>query len=151
MFQFDENTRISGIIDNYNRGNVGDFLREKIQSGSTLQIVSALFTIYAYKALKEQLDQIGRLQFLLGEPKFVNGIDPNKIDKKAYKDEDQELQLARQLQQSRAARECAKSIEMKAERANSSLCPDRFNWLRILSILIQKTKGTKHVSAPCSG
>ena len=39
MFQFDENTRISGIIDNYNRGNVGDFLREKIQSGSTLWIV----------------------------------------------------------------------------------------------------------------
>ena len=66
MFQFDKNTRVSGIIDNWHRGNVGDFIREKIQSGSTLLIVSAYFTIYAYEALKEQLDQIGRLQFLFG-------------------------------------------------------------------------------------
>lgn len=115
MFQFDENTRISGIIDNYNRGNVGDFLREKIQSGSTLRIVSAYFTIYAYEALKEQLDQIGHLKFLFGEPKFVKSIDPNKTDKKAYKIEDQELQLANRLQQSRVARECAKWIEEKIE------------------------------------
>ena len=43
--------RSSGIRDNLSRGSVGDFLREKIQDGSTLAIVSAYFTIYAYAAL----------------------------------------------------------------------------------------------------
>ena len=38
----------SGIRDNYKRGTVGNFLKEKIQSGSSLSIVSAYFTIYAF-------------------------------------------------------------------------------------------------------
>ena len=42
----------SGIRDNYERGSVGDFLKEKIQDGTKLSIVSAYFTIYAYDALK---------------------------------------------------------------------------------------------------
>lgn len=45
----------SGIRDNYHRGNVGDFLKTKIQQGSNLSIVSAYFTIYAYAALKDKL------------------------------------------------------------------------------------------------
>ena len=48
----------SGIRDNYSRGKVGEFLRQKIQSGSTLSVVSAYFTIYAFEALKSQLNDI---------------------------------------------------------------------------------------------
>ena len=55
----------SGIRDNRLRGKTGDFLREKIQSGSHLCIVSAYFTIYAYEALKAQLDSIEHLRFLI--------------------------------------------------------------------------------------
>ena len=51
----------SGIRDNYTHGKVGDFLREKIQAGSKLSIVSAYFTIYAYEALKDKLDSIENL------------------------------------------------------------------------------------------
>ena len=58
----------SGIRDNYKRGNVGDFLKGKIQEGSTLSIVSAYFTIYAFEALKEHLTSIESLKFLFGEP-----------------------------------------------------------------------------------
>ena len=36
---------LSGIRDNHKRGAVGDFLWEKIQSGSKLSFVSAYFTI----------------------------------------------------------------------------------------------------------
>jgi len=46
----------SGIRDNYSRGTAGDFLKEKIKANSSLSVVSAYFTIYAYEALKEQLD-----------------------------------------------------------------------------------------------
>jgi len=41
----------SSIRDNQGRGKVGDFLKDKIQAGSKLSIVSAYFTIYAYEHL----------------------------------------------------------------------------------------------------
>jgi hypothetical protein len=45
----------SGLRDNHSRGNVADFLREKLEDDSHLSIVSAYFTIYAYDALKRDL------------------------------------------------------------------------------------------------
>ena len=60
-------SKTSGIWDNHHRGTIGDFLKEKILQGSDLSFVSAYFTIYAYSALKEQLDQINHLRFLFGE------------------------------------------------------------------------------------
>ena len=38
---------VSGIRDNYHRGSVAEFLRDKIRDGSELSVVSAYFTIYA--------------------------------------------------------------------------------------------------------
>jgi len=64
-------TANSGIRDNYRRGTVGDFLKDKIQAGSSLSIVSAYFTIYAFEALKTQLNGIASLRFLFGEPRFL--------------------------------------------------------------------------------
>jgi hypothetical protein len=66
----------SGIRDNYRRGTVGDFLKAKIRPDSSLSIVSAYFTIYAYGALKEQLKKIAGLRFLFGEPRFVKSVNP---------------------------------------------------------------------------
>ncbi len=105
----------SGIRDNYERGSVGDFLKEKIQDGTKLSIVSAYFTIYAYDALKENLDQIEHLRFLFGEPRFIQSLDPNKTDKKAYNLEDGSLHLTNRLEQRRVARECAAWLEQKTE------------------------------------
>jgi SNF2 family DNA or RNA helicase len=105
----------SGIRDNFLRGTVGDFLKEKIDEGSTLSIVSAYFTIYAYEALKEKLDGIDHLRFLFGEPRFVKSLDPEKTDKKAYKIEDDGLHLSNRLSQRRVAKECAEWIENKVE------------------------------------
>ncbi len=105
----------SGIRDNYTRGTVGNFLKEKIQSGSTLSVVSAYFTIYAFEALKEQLTGIDSLRFLFGEPRFIKSLDPDKTDKKAFKIEDNGLQLANRLEQKRVAKECAEWIAKKAQ------------------------------------
>ncbi|MBE0591145.1 MAG: ATP-dependent helicase, partial [Gemmatimonadales bacterium] len=106
---------ISGIRDNYSRGSVADFLREKIREGSALSVVSAYFTIYAYDALKEHLDEIERLKFLFGEPRFIRSLDPDKTDKKAFKLEDEGLQLANRLEQKRAARDCSQWIANKVD------------------------------------
>jgi hypothetical protein len=105
----------SGIRDNYKRGSVGDFLREKITSGSVLSIVSAYFTIYAYEAMKDHLEMIDHLRFLFGEPRFVKSLDPEKTDKKAYKIEDDGLHLSNRLEQRRVARDCADWIERKVD------------------------------------
>jgi SNF2 family DNA or RNA helicase len=105
----------SGIRDNYQRGSVADFLKEKIREGSALSIVSAYFTIYAYEALKDKLDNIENLRFLFGEPRFVKSIDPDKTDKKAYKIEDDGLALTNRLSQRRAAKECAEWILQKVD------------------------------------
>ncbi|MDZ4159440.1 MAG: phospholipase D-like domain-containing protein, partial [Anaerolineaceae bacterium] len=103
----------SGIRDNYHRGSVGDFLREKIVEGSVLSIVSAYFTIYAYEALKPELSQINSLHFLFGEPRFIKSLDPDKTDKKTYKIEDDGLHLSNRLEQRKIARECAEWITEK--------------------------------------
>jgi hypothetical protein len=47
----------SGIWDNHHRGSIGNFIKERILQSSDLSFVSAYFTIYAYAALKDQLDQ----------------------------------------------------------------------------------------------
>ena len=46
---------LSSLRDNRQRGTVGEFLINNIKPDSELSIVSAYFTIYAYKQLKEQL------------------------------------------------------------------------------------------------
>ena len=51
-------TPYTDIRDNHHCGKVADFLTEKIAKGSQLSVVSAYFTIYAYEALKTQLEQI---------------------------------------------------------------------------------------------
>jgi hypothetical protein len=106
---------LSGIRDNYDRGSVGNFLREQLKSGSAVSIVSAYFTIYAYAALQDELDAIGSLRFLFGEPRFVRSIDPDKTRNKAYRIEENGLKLANRLEQSRMARACADWIRNKVE------------------------------------
>jgi len=105
----------SGIRDNHHCGKVADFLVEKISAESELSVVSAYFTIYAYEALAEQLDQISNLRFLFGEPSFITSLDPDKTDKKAFKIEDEHLELSNRLQQKDVARRCAEWISKKVE------------------------------------
>ena len=104
-----------GIRDNHKRGQVSDFLIERIAAASNLSIVSAYFTIYAYEALASQLDGIAGLRFLFGEPKFIANLDPEKNDKKAFKIEDEGLSLENRLKQKEVARRCADWIQEKVE------------------------------------
>ena len=105
----------SGIRDNHRRGTVGDFLQQQASAGSELSIVSAYFTIYAYKALQSTLDSIGHLNFLFGEPTFVSRLDPDKNQTKAFTLLDSQLHLSNRLQQKLAARQCADWIRDKVE------------------------------------
>ena len=106
------NTRIR---DNHDRGTVGDFLKANIEDGSSLSVVSAYFTIHAFEALKAHLWEIDGLRFLFGEPDFIKNLDARNTDSKAFKIEDEGLQLDKPLQQRPIAQECADWIKDKVE------------------------------------
>ena len=106
---------ISGIWDNYKRGAIGQFLKDSIKPGADLAFVSAYFKIFAYEALKTQLDDIAHLRFLFGEPSFIKSVDPDKTETKAFRIENDMLALSNKLEQKRVARDCAGWLKNKAD------------------------------------
>ena len=111
----DDSKTDSALRDNRKRGSVADYLSQHIETGSELSFVSAYFTIYAYAKMKNQLENIEKLRFLFGEPRFVQSLDPDKTDKKSFNIEDRTLQLANRLEQKQTARECSDWIRDKTE------------------------------------
>ena len=108
-------SRNTRIRDNHDRGTVGDFLKSNIENGSALSVVSAYFTIHAFEALKAYMWKIDGLRFLFGEPDFIKNLDARDIDPKAFKIEDEGLQLDKPLQQRPIAKACAEWIKKKVE------------------------------------
>lgn len=105
----------NAIIDNWNR-NLGDFLRQKLDSTTRLSIVSAYFTIYAYQDLREELDSIKDLRFLYGEPLGLKVIDPSKDEEKTFLlTSDGGIELKQTLSQKPLARACELWIRNKVE------------------------------------
>lgn len=110
-------TILSSIKDNHKRGSVGQFLRETIKPDSSLSIVSAYFTIYAYNQLKAELDGISDLKFLFGEPTFIRSLDPSKVNKRDFKIEDDKIviPIESRLIQKAIAKQCSDWLSEKAE------------------------------------
>ena len=105
----------SRIRDNNEYGKVADFLRDKIQPGSSLSIVSAYFTIYAFDKLRSELADIKELRFLFGDPSVVDAMDPRKKESKSFRLTEEGLKHQNPLSQSEIAKACADWIEKKVE------------------------------------
>lgn len=58
------------IIDNIN-SLLGDDLKASIQPKAKLKIAASCFSIYAYEALKSELEKIESLEFIFTAPTFV--------------------------------------------------------------------------------
>ncbi|MFT4073192.1 MAG: helicase-related protein [Dysgonamonadaceae bacterium] len=109
------------LIDNVNSRLV-DQLKQTIGKESRLRIAGASFSIYAYEALKKELNQIEELQFIFSSPTFIE----ENLKKDArqfyiphiYKEAelcggDFELRLKNQLNQRAIAKECAQWVKKK--------------------------------------
>ncbi len=106
---------MNAIIDNRQR-RVGDFLRERMEPGANLSIVSAYFTIYAYEALRDVLEKAARTRFLYGEPQSVDALDPAAGEAKSFQlNEDNGIALKQALAQKPLARACAAWIEKEVD------------------------------------
>lgn len=106
---------LSGLRDNYYRGNVGDFLDGKICPDTKLSFVSAYFTLHAYHALRNALDRADSLRFLFGEPQFVSAVNRDEKASREYRLTETGLNLHNQLSQKKLAQECADWIQRKVE------------------------------------
>jgi SNF2 family DNA or RNA helicase len=130
------------IIDNIN-SLLGDDLKASIFPHAKLKIAASCFSIYAYEALKEELEEIESLEFIFTAPAFI----PNEADKvgslvdKVSKERREfhipkqarernlygsefEIQLKNKLTQRAIAKECADWIRRKATfRSNATQAP----------------------------
>ncbi|MDY6974127.1 MAG: SNF2-related protein, partial [Thermodesulfobacteriota bacterium] len=121
------------ILDNIN--NLwGDDLKQTLKSGARLKIAASCFSIYAFEALKKELEKIYSLEFIFTAPTFI----PNEVTDKLSKERREffipkqerernlygsefEIQLKNKLTQRAIARECADWIRRKARfRSNST-------------------------------
>jgi superfamily II DNA or RNA helicase len=124
------------IIDNINR-LLGDDLKKALQPGAKLKIAASCFSIYAFEALRAELEKIESLQFIFTSPTFVPGEATDKVRKerrefhipKLQRERDLygsefEIRLKNQLTQRAIAKECAEWMRRRATfRSNSGSAP----------------------------
>ena len=125
---------------------VADFLRDKIQDGSDLSIVSAYFTIYAFDKLRDELTSIKGLRFLFGEPSFIH-IDPDKTESEAFQLTETGLKLQNYLPQKEVAKACADWIEENVFHRNAALLPQRFPCMLSRHIALRWSAGPVPLAA----
>lgn len=117
------------LINNIN-DRVIDDLKSRLSGRSKVSIAAASFSIYAFEALKEELEGIEELRFIFTSPTFIK--DKTKKDKREFfipklnrernlYGSEFEIKLRNQLSQKAIARECAEWIRKKVKfRSNIS-------------------------------
>lgn len=109
------------IINNKSK-LLGDDLKKEIKDGSRLRIAASCFSIYAYAALKEELEKIDELKFLFTTPTFADEQISDKIKKEKREffipdicGTEFEIRLRNQMTQRAIARECAEWMRKKVK------------------------------------
>ncbi len=114
------------ILDNITH-LLGDSLKEAICPGAKLKIAASCFSIYAFEALKSELEQIESLEFIFTSPTFI----PDEVTDKVRREKREfhipkaerereffgsefEIRLKNQLTQRAIAKECAEWMRRKA-------------------------------------
>lgn len=124
------------IIDNINH-LLGDNLKQTIRPGSKLKIAASCFSIYAFEALKQELERIESLEFIFTSPTFVPSEVTDKLKKehrqyhipkaereRSFYGSEFEIQLRNKLTQRAIAKECADWVRRKATfRSNRGTAP----------------------------
>ncbi len=128
------------LIDNINE-LLGDDIKQSVQPGARLKIAASTFSIYAFEALKRELESVESFEFIFTSPSFM----PDEVTDAAKKERREfhipkspsatqnersfygtefEVQLKNKLTQRAIARECADWMRRKAKfRSNSGVAP----------------------------
>ena len=68
------------ILDNINT-LWGDDLKSTLRSGAKLKIAASCFSMYAYEALRSELEGVDSLEFIFTAPTFITQEVTDKISK----------------------------------------------------------------------
>jgi hypothetical protein len=125
------------IIDNVNE-LLGEDLKVEIDPGSKLRIAASTFSIFAFEALREELERIGELEFIFTSPSFVTAKATDRLPKErrefyiphsrngesALSGSEFEIRLRNKMTQRAIARECADWLRRKVRfRSNKTGAP----------------------------
>ncbi|WP_284446738.1 helicase-related protein [Fluviibacter phosphoraccumulans] len=124
------------LIDNISR-LLGDDLKQTLKSGARLKIAASCFSMYAFEALKTELEKIEELNFIFTSPTFVANEVTDKIRKerrefhipkvereRSLYGSEFEIQLRNKLTQRAIAKECADWMRRKARfKSNRTKAP----------------------------
>lgn len=125
------------IVDNVN-DSLGDDLKAEMKPGSRLRIAASTFSIYAFEALRKELEQIEELRFIFTSPTFMNESATDQLPKarreffipRASNAEatlygsEFEIRLRNKMTQRAIARECAAWVRTKVRfRSNTTGAP----------------------------
>ena len=123
-------------IDNLN-SLLGDSLKQTLHPGAKLQVAASCFSMFAYEALKEELEKVESVEFIFTSPTFAHGQSTDKLPKerreffipklereRSLYGTEFEIQLRNKLTQRAIARECADWIRRKVTfRSNATKSP----------------------------
>lgn len=124
------------LIDNINR-LLGDDLKKTLKPHARLKIAASCFSMYAFEALKSELEKIEELSFIFTSPTFVANEVTDKVQKerrefhipksdreRSLYGSEFEIQLRNKLTQRAIAKECADWMRSKATfKSNRSKAP----------------------------
>lgn len=124
------------LIDNINR-LLGDDLKKTLKPHARLKIAASCFSMYAFEALKSELEKIEELSFIFTSPTFVANEVTDKVQKerrefhipksdreRSLYGSEFEIQLRNKLTQRAIAKECADWMRRKATfKSNRSKAP----------------------------
>lgn len=120
-------------IDNVN-DLLGDDLKTVITPGSKVRIAASTFSIFAFEALRKELEQVSELEFIFTSPSFVTEKVTDRLRKERREffvpaghaesslyGSEFEIRLRNQLTQRAIAKECADWVRRKVTfRSNST-------------------------------
>jgi SNF2 family DNA or RNA helicase len=125
------------IIDNVNN-LLGDDLKGEMHPGSKLRIAASTFSIFAFEALRKELERVEELEFIFTSPSFVTATATDQLPKERRQffipteingesslyGSQFEIRLRNKLTQRAIARECADWVRRKARfRSNRTGAP----------------------------
>ena len=115
------------VIDNVTRF-LGDDLKRTMVPGAKVAIAASCFSIFAFEALRQELEQIDSLEFIFTTPTFVPGEVTDKVRREprefhipqpgkeqGFFGTEFEIRLKNRLTQRAIARECAEWVRRKAK------------------------------------
>ena len=105
---------------------LGDDLKAEITSGSKVRVAASTFSIFAFEALRKELEQVSELQFIFTSPSFVTEKVTDQLRKERREffiplghaesslyGSEFEIKLRNKLTQRAIAKECAEWVRRK--------------------------------------